>query len=549
MKAASAARGVSLAVLLAASGAMARVAPSSGEQQALAADPILYTASRVYFPTDDPALPARRLFRLTRDQIDLTVAALLPGYVKRSVKEVMPKDPLQTNYEYAEMIGLNAANWGPLSTWIAEIAARVRSDPKRLVACPDTRDEACLKEKARGFVVRAFRGAAPPAKVDRLVGFFLEGVRSSGAAQAVGDLVEVVLNSPDFLFRKEVDVDAAGHLAPAERLETLAYTLADAPPWKLGLAVPVKEGDVADPDATAAVAERILAAPEARAKLVRFFKTWLEIKAPADFTISRETFPEFTPQLAEAMVAETDRFLEAKLAQPAPRLKDITRASEAFVSKPLEALYAAKAADPSGRKAVPVDATRRLGIFSQPAVIASHSGPTGTRLVKRGVFWVRKVMCMEMSPPPPGINTTLYGGAKTTERARIEEVTAKKACIGCHKKIDPFGFLQENWDALGRWRALDNGFPVDAAISIDFLDEQPVETSGPVEALRVLTGAMMFKQCFVRQLFRFYMGRNEEPGDDPLLRRMFLAFAARDEQDILQALRVLAVAPRTVLRK
>ena len=54
----------------------------------------------------------------------------------------------------------------------------------------------------------------------------------------------------------------------------------------------------------------------------------------------------------------------------------------------------------------------------------------------------------------------------------------------------------------------------------------------------------MFKQCFVRQLFRFYMGRNEEPFDDPLLRRMYVSFAENDEQDILRLVDVLAASDR-----
>jgi hypothetical protein len=50
-------------------------------------------------------------------------------------------------------------------------------------------------------------------------------------------------------------------------------------------------------------------------------------------------------------------------------------------------------------------------------------------------------------------------------------------------------------------------------------------------------------------MFRFYMGRNEEPGDDPLLRRMLFAFAEKDEQDILKALRVMATDERMVRRR
>ena len=77
-------------------------------------------------------------------------------------------------------------------------------------------------------------------------------------------------------------------------------------------------------------------------------------------------------------------------------------------------------------------------------------------------------------------------------------------------------------------------------MEIDFLDEPPSKTTTPVEALKVLTNSAMFKQCFARQMFRFYMGRNEEPADDPLLRRMFVKFAENNGQDIMTMIEVMA---------
>ena len=41
-------------------------------------------------------------------------------------------------------------------------------------------------------------------------------------------------------------------------------------------------------------------------------------------------------------------------------------------------------------------------------------------------------------------------------------MTATGACPGCHDVINPFGFMQENFDAIGRWRTLDEGQPIDA---------------------------------------------------------------------------------------
>ena len=40
----------------------------------------LLKAAEKYFPGDESDAPTRRIFRLTRDQIDATVATLLPKY-------------------------------------------------------------------------------------------------------------------------------------------------------------------------------------------------------------------------------------------------------------------------------------------------------------------------------------------------------------------------------------------------------------------------------------------------------------------------------------
>ena len=204
---------------------------------------------------------------------------------------------------------------------------------------------------------------------------------------------------------------------------------------------------------------------------------------------------------------------------------------------------------PADPALVNLDPAQRLGVFSQPAVIASHSGPTNTRPIKRGVFWVRKVMCMEMEPPPPDIHAKIYEMAGATERQKIESSTAGPACAGCHKIINPFGFFLESYDALGRWRTRDNNAPIDTSILINFLDEEPEKTASTVDALRNFTNSMMFKQCFVRQMFRYYMGRKEEASDDPLLRRMFFEFAHNDRQDILRAVWMLTSSDRIVRRQ
>jgi hypothetical protein len=318
--------------------------------------------------------------------------------------------------------------------------------------------------------------------------------------------------------------------------------LADSPPEALGLDPANAAALVGSEAALRQTAERVLAMPVAREKLLRFFIAWLEVRAPEEFEISTNVFPAFTPEVASAAVDETKRFLTHHLSAMVPRLSDITQATQTFVPEALAKIY--EADSKGGQVLVPLDPTKRLGIFTQPGVIASHSGPTTTRLVKRGVFFTRKIMCLPLGAPPPGVNTMVPMTPGATERQKIESITNKSPCNGCHSFINPFGFMQESFDAIGRFRTKEeSGMAIDPKVSVDFLDEGPVSTNTSVEALRAFTGSARFKQCFARQMFRFYAGRDEVAGDDPLLRQMFFAFASGDQQEIVGMLRTLAGSP------
>ena len=78
-----------------------------------ATDPSLFALASSYFAGTTPASAPTRLARLTRSQLDLTVQALLPEAYAGTSLTAMPRDPLQTNYEYAENLSFNAANFTP----------------------------------------------------------------------------------------------------------------------------------------------------------------------------------------------------------------------------------------------------------------------------------------------------------------------------------------------------------------------------------------------------------------------------------------------------
>ncbi|HYJ11856.1 MAG TPA: DUF1588 domain-containing protein [Polyangiaceae bacterium] len=502
-------------------------------------DPELFEIALGYFPGQSISAGDKRLFRLTRAQLDATTRAVLPQHAAPSALELLPSDPLQTNYEYAANLSFSAANFTPLTAWADQISASVKEQPESVVSCAEQGNTtACLEQAAKGFVTRAFRDVVSTTQLERLAKFYSSSVSEVGFADATADLVNVILTSPGYVFRDEVATDLNARLLPAQLLQHLSYTLADAPPEAVGLTRPVPGSSaLGNSDLTQAV-DLVLQTPAARAKLQRFFSSWLEVKEPQELDISTEVFPELTPAVAAAMVADTRSFLERQLQVALPSLRDVTEATSAIVSQPSAFLYGMEGQSGS----VELDPAERLGIFTQPAVIASHSGPVTTRLVKRGVFFTRKVMCLPLGVPPEDIDTSVPQDAGETERERIENVTKPARCAGCHAFINPFGFMQENFDAIGRYRSQDAGKPIDASISVDFLDEGAFSASSGVEALRGFTRSLRFQQCFTRQLFRFYMGRDEQVGDDPLLRQLFFEFAQNDTQSILGMLRSLAGA-------
>ncbi len=532
-----------LACILTTSIAAASTPPASAQRAAPIA-PDIEALARQHFPSDERKAPATRLVRLTRDQLDTSIAALLPGYGIKSIKSAIARDPLQTNYEYAELVGLNAVNMAGLTTWITGIARRVGQNPAGAIKC-GAADETCLRAQATSFITKAFRGDITPERLTALVEFYLTSTKEAGFAQATADLVEVVLNSPSFLFRKEIDTVSNDRLSPAQLLQAVTYTIADAPPDAVTLSSANADQHLRTGADAATTIGDLIQSRAGRAKLQKFFKAWLEIREPSDFTISQSVFPEFKPAYATAMLTETHQFLSAQLSRPAPSLKDVMQT----VTVDGEGSGEPAASDPIAAKLAEADTAARMGLLTMPAVLASHSGPTNSRPIKRGVFWARKVMCMEMEPPPKELHAKLYDMSGVTERHRIEQSTKGAACVGCHKIINPLGFFLESYDALGRMRTLDNGQPIDTSILIDFLGTPPTKTETAVDAVKVLTASAMFQQCFVRQMFRFYMGRTEEPSDDTVLRRMFVTLAAGNEQDIFKTLYALASSDRMVRRR
>jgi hypothetical protein len=172
----------------------------------------------------------------------------------------------------------------------------------------------------------------------------------------------------------------------------------------------------------------------------------------------------------------------------------------------------------------------RIGILMQPSWLVAWGSNFDNDPVRRGL-WIRERLLGDKVPEVPvGVVIVLPDDPKRTLRDRMK-ITKDNACWKCHQKIDDLGFPFEAFDHFGRPRKTENSVDYKAFQETKkwIVHKLPLDTTGYVyasgdpkldgpvknaaEMIRKLADSERVRQVFIRHVFRYYMGRNETPGD------------------------------------
>jgi hypothetical protein len=91
--------------------------------------------------------------------------------------------------------------------------------------------------------------------------------------------------------------------------------------------------------------------------------------------------------------------------------------------------------------------------------------------------------------------------------------------------MDPLGFSLENFDAIGRWRAISGNAPIDASGSLP--DGTKFEGAAGLRKL-LLDQRGQFIQVFSEKLLAWALGRSLDYNDFPAVRKITREAASRD---------------------
>jgi hypothetical protein len=134
-----------------------------------------------------------------------------------------------------------------------------------------------------------------------------------------------------------------------------------------------------------------------------------------------------------------------------------------------------------------------------------------TSPIHRGVFLTRNVLGITLKSPPMAIEfEDSRFDPSLTMREKVTEMTRDTSCMGCHSVINPLGFALEQYDAIGRWRTVDNNKPVDPASELATDDGEVVRLTGARDIADLAVRSEQGQRAFVRHLFHHLV--KQEPG-------------------------------------
>jgi hypothetical protein len=403
-------------------------------------------------------------------------------------------------------------------------------------------EEACAGQILAHLVRRAYRRPVTADDLQSPLALYRQG-RAAGDFDAGIELaLSSVLVNPQFLFRIERDPPG---VTPGEAYRISDLELASRLSFFLWSSIPDDEllnlaarGELSQPAVLEQQTRRMLADERSRSLVDNFAAQWLHLRNLDAVTPDMRLFPDFDDNLRRAMRQETELLFESVIHDDRNVL-DLIRTDSTFLNERLAKHYGIPHVYGSRFRRVSLDDTsRRGGLLRHGSILTVTSYATRTSPVLRGK-WVLENLLGSPPPPPPGNVPALEENsvaANLPVRERLARHRADEACASCHNLIDPVGFSLENFDAVGRWRDLEEGEPVDSSGSLPGVAEFN-GVSGLEQAL--LNRPELFVQTLIEKLMTCALGRGVDHYDAPAVRK--IVRDAREEDYRFSAL-ILGIA-------
>ncbi len=385
----------------------------------------------------------------------------------------------------------------------------------------------CARTILFGLARQAYRRPVTDNDIDVLLGFFEMGRDEGDSFQSGIELaLRRLLVSPEFLVRIEADPtdilpNTPYAVTDIELASRLSFFLWSSIPDEELLAV-AERGGLSNPTELEQQVKRMIADPRSKSLTTNFAGQWLQLRNLATVVRPGEPYAvEFDEKLRQAMITETELFFDSVIREDRGVLELLT-ADYTYLNGRLAGHYDIPNVQGAHfrRVSLPEDSPRR-GLLGQGSILTLTSHAIRTSPVLRGKWILNNILGTPPPDPPP--NVPALDDSKTsakvaTMRERMAAHRTNPVCAACHAMIDPAGFALEKFDAIGRYREVDESF-------------NPIDTSGVLPDGTAFDGAVELREALIEQPERFVgtfteklmtyaLGRGVEYYDMPAIRQI-----------------------------
>lgn len=392
-------------------------------------------------------------------------------------------------------------------------------------------EEVCARRILTRLMRRAYRRPVTAEDLQTPMRFYRQARAGGSFEGGVEASLSAILVSPNFLFH--IERDPAG-VAPKTAYPLSDVELASRLSFFLWSSIPddtlldlAERKQLSRPEVLSAQVRRMLADPRASALVTNFAAQWLHLRNLDAVTPDLRAFPDFDDNLRQAFRQETELFFESILREDRSVL-DLLTANYTYVNERLARHYGIPHVYGSRFRRVTMSGDhKRGGLLRQGSILTVTSYATRTSPVLRGKWVLENLLGMPPPPPPANVpalkdNTV---AASLTGRERLAAHRANPACWSCHSVIDPVGFSLEHFDAIGRWRDVEEGRPINSTGGLP--DGSRFDgVTGLEQALR--KRPELFVHSLAENLLMFGLGRTVDERDAPAIREAVRQARAHD---------------------
>jgi hypothetical protein len=420
-----------------------------------------------------------------------------------------------------------------------------------LICTPANRasEDGCANRILTALSRRAFRRPVTVADVRPLLAFYREGRAEGSFDQGIDRALNRLLISPEFLLRVETDPPrttrrvrlqpdqssgAVYRISDVALASRLSFFLWNSIPDEELLTL-AEQKRLNDPAVLDRQVRRMIADTRFDSFVETFAGQWLFLRnLPASVPV-QQNFPDFDDTLRQAFRTETELFFKSVIREDRSAL-DLLRADYTFLNERLATHYGVSDVKGTRFRRVTLPPGSRRGLLGQGSILTVTSYPDRTSPVVRGKWILENLLGTAPPSPPPGVpplKPPSFATKVLSVRERMIDHRRNPPCAGCHAMMDPLGLALENFDAVGKWRALDeSGGPIDASGAMP----DGTKFDGPDGLRQALMGSDRFVMTLTEKLMTYALGRGVEYYDEPAVRDI-VRNASRDDFRLVSLIR------------